>query len=85
MYLKGMLENDIKFQTVLENMQFQACTKANITLLNTHVFCYSKTAPDIAASGFQQVPIIIAHNAHQDTINSLAVENFAKQTHQTLE
>lgn len=75
---------DAKFRKLLENLQYKACTMADIKFLHTHVAGRSADKPKLNDVNFRNVSMILSWNSHRDKINELDVEHFVKDTNQKL-
>jgi len=73
-----------KLQEALSNMQYKACTPADIAFLHSQIFSDNPNRASINDDEFHNISIIIALNNHKDAINAIRVRRFAEETGQTL-
>lgn len=70
---------DEMLRTALANMQYKACTKADVAFLNSRVLGRAK-APNIADKDFYNVSIIMGLNVHKDEYNKIVSAWFAEES-----
>ncbi|KAH7880292.1 uncharacterized protein C8R40DRAFT_1033086, partial [Lentinula edodes] len=80
----GMTDSDLKFRKALENMRYKACTKDDISFLNTLISSKAPGRPFIGVQPWRNAPIIVGENKYKDEINRLGCLRFSADTGQKL-
>ncbi|KAL1711884.1 hypothetical protein EV715DRAFT_214688 [Schizophyllum commune] len=84
MRMRTATPRDRLFATALANMRYGACTRADMSLVNSLVVGSEPGAPDLTDEKFKNVSIITARNAEKDAFNELGCKRFAEESGQVL-
>ena len=71
---KDQSEADVRLRRCLENMQYAACTAADIAFLKTRIAGFDAGRPRLTDPRFRNVSIITAYNSQKDQINAMGTK-----------